>query len=85
VIESLEDAVWELAEARAGVVRALAVRDRAVGQLLDSPQWQVQFLRYGVREGREASEDGDPSVAFIANCNSSFILPSGGLIECPDD
>ena len=34
-MERIEEAMWLLAEARAEVVRALAVRDKAVGQALD--------------------------------------------------
>ncbi len=34
----------------------------------------VQFLQYGVHEGREAGEVVIVPKAFIANCNGSFIL-----------
>jgi len=37
----------------------------------------VQLLQYEVREGREAGEVVVIPKAFIANCNSSFILHVG--------
>jgi len=43
--------------------RCSQVRDRA-----------VSFLQYGVRERREASEDGDTCQLVIANRNGSVIL-----------
>jgi len=38
---------------------------------------QVRLLQYEVREGREAGEVVVIPKAFIANCNSSFILQLG--------